>query len=57
MAAKILKGEATAEETPYIQATKADLYINTAAADKIGLKLDEAYVAKAAQKFDTITVE
>lgn len=57
MAAKILKGEATAEDTPYIQATKSDLYINTAAADKIGLKLDETYVEKAAEKFDTITAE
>ncbi|MGN1349472.1 MAG: ABC transporter substrate-binding protein [Anaerovoracaceae bacterium] len=54
MAAKILKGEATAESTPFITASEAELYINTAAAEKIGLALDEAYVASAVQKFDTI---
>lgn len=57
MAAKILKGEATAEATPFIQATEAELYINTAAAEKIGMTLDETYVAGAAEKFDAITVE
>ena len=54
MAAKILKGEATAEGTPFISASEAELYINTAAAEKIGLALDEAYVASAVQKFDKI---
>lgn len=57
MAAKILKGEATAQETPFITAEKAELYVNTAVAAKIGLTLDEAYIANAAEKFDEITVE
>ena len=57
MAAKILKGEATAQETPFITAEKAELYVNTAVAEKIGLTLDEAYIANAAEKFDKITVE
>ena len=41
MAAKILKGEATAQDTNFITASKAELYVNTAAADKIGMKLDD----------------
>ena len=57
MAAKILKGEASAQDTPFITAEKAELYVNTAAADKIGLTLDESYIANAAEKFDKITVE
>ena len=57
MAAKILKGESKAEETPYITASKAELYVNTAAADKVGLKLDEDYIKDAAETFDEITVE
>ena len=57
MAAKILKGEATAQDTNFITASKAELYVNTAAADKIGMKLDESYVKDAAQTFDEIVVE
>ncbi len=57
MAAKILKGEAKASETNYITASKAELYVNTAAADKIGLKLDDSYISGAAEKFDEIVVE
>ena len=57
MAAKILKGGSKAEETPYITASKAELYVNTAAADKVGLKLDEDYIKDAAETFDEITVE
>lgn len=57
IAAKILKGEATAEETAYITASAAELYVNTAAADKIGMTLDEAYIKDAAETFDEITVE
>jgi putative ABC transport system substrate-binding protein len=56
MAAKILKGEATAADTPFISASEAELYINTAAAEKISLALSDDYVASAAQKFDTIEV-
>ena len=54
MAAKILKGEEKASDTPYITASKAELYVNTAAADKIGMKLDESYIKDAAQTFDEI---
>lgn len=57
MAAKILKGEATAQDTNFITAFKAELYVNTAAADKIGMKLDDSYVKDAAQTFDAIVVE
>lgn len=54
MAAKILKGEATAQDTPYISASAAELYVNTAAAEKIGMTLDDLYVSTAAETFDTI---
>lgn len=57
MATKILKGEATAQDTNFITASKAELYVNTAAADKIGMKLDDSYVKDAAQTFDAIVVE
>lgn len=57
MAAKILRGEVTAEETPFIKAEKAELYVNKEAAEKIGLELDEAYAGGAAETFDKITVE
>ena len=57
MAAKILKGETTADKTPFITASKAELYVNTAAADKINMKLDKSYIANAAQTFDEITVK
>ena len=53
MAAKILKGEATAQDTPYISASAAELYVNTAAAEKIGMTLDDSNVSTAAEKFDT----
>jgi len=56
MAAKILKGQASAADTPFISASEAELYINTAAAEKISLALSDDYVASAAQKFDTIEV-
>ena len=57
MAAKILKGETTAEDTPFISATEAELYINTAAAEKVNLVLDDSYISTAAEKFDTIEAQ
>ena len=54
LAAKILKGEVTTKDTNFITASKAELYVNTAAADKIGMKLDDAYIKDAAQTFDEI---
>lgn len=57
LAAKILKGEVTAAETPFITATEAELYVNTAAAEKINLKLDEAYIADAVETFTDIVTD
>lgn len=57
MAAKILKGEKTAEESEYIKNAESALYVNTAAAEKIGLTLDKDYIADAAETFAEITVE
>lgn len=54
LAAKIIKGEAKAEETPFITASEAELYVNTAAAENIGLSLEEAYLGSAAEIFDKI---
>ncbi|MBR2778709.1 MAG: ABC transporter substrate-binding protein [Firmicutes bacterium] len=56
MAAKILKGEATAQETPFISASQADLYINTAAADKIGFSINDSVISGAKEVFSEITV-
>lgn len=57
MAAKVLKGEAKASEMNFEVITEASLYVNTAAADKIGLALDEDFVNGAYEKFDEIVVE
>lgn len=57
MAAKILKGEAKASETPFLSATEAELYVNRAAADNIGLEMKEEYVKDAAEIFTEITAE
>lgn len=57
MAAKVLKGEAKASELNFEVITEASLYINTAAAAKINLTLEEDFVNGAYQKFDTIIVE
>ncbi|MGN0414796.1 MAG: ABC transporter substrate-binding protein [Agathobacter sp.] len=56
MAAKILKGEASAKDTPYISASKAELYVNTAAAEKINMTLDQDYISGAAETFTEITI-
>ncbi len=57
MAAKVLKGEAKASEMNYEVITEPSLYINTAAADKVNLALDDDFVASAYEKFDEIIVE
>ncbi len=57
MAAKILKGEAKAAETPFITATEAELYVNTAAAEQIGMELDEGYIKDAAETFTEVAAE
>ncbi|MFP3155180.1 ABC transporter substrate-binding protein [Lachnospiraceae bacterium ZAX-1] len=51
LAAKILKGEAKASDLPFVTASEAELYVNTKAAEKISLVLDEAYVKSAAETF------
>lgn len=57
MAAKVLKQEAKASDLPFEVITEASLYVNTAAAQKINLTLDEAYIAGAKEKFEEIVVE
>lgn len=57
MAAKILKGEAKAEEMPYEVCSGASLYVNTAVAEKLVFDLDQATLDSAAEVFDEITVE
>lgn len=57
MAAGILKGETQASDLTFESAKEAELYVNTAAADQIGMKLDEAYISDAVEVFDEITVE
>ena len=57
MAAKVLKGEAKASDLPYEVITEAAFYVNTAAADKIGLTIPADMLETAAEKFEEITVE
>ncbi|MCM1467058.1 MAG: ABC transporter substrate-binding protein [Alistipes sp.] len=57
MAAKVLKGEAKASELNFEVISEASLYVNTAAAAKINLTLEEEFVNGAYQKFDEIIVE
>lgn len=54
MAAKILKGEATAEELPFELISQCGLYVNNAVAENLGITLDEEYVATAIETFDSI---
>ena len=56
MAAKVLKGEAKASDLPFEVITEASLYLNTAAAEKIGLKIPADMAGSAAESFDTIVV-
>ncbi len=57
MAAKILKGEEKASDMHYETITESSLYVNTEAADKIGLALSEDFIKGAYQVFDTIVAE
>lgn len=57
MAAKVLKGEAQASDMPYEVITEASLYVNTAAAEKISMELDETLLSAAVETFDEIVVE
>ncbi|MDO5411145.1 MAG: ABC transporter substrate-binding protein [Lachnospiraceae bacterium] len=57
MAAKVLKGENKASELKFETAKEAGLYVNTKAAEQVGMKLDEAYLKDAAEVFDEIVVK
>lgn len=57
MAAKVLKGEAKASEMNFEVISEPSLYVNFAAAEKIGLEMPANYAADAYQSFDEITVE
>ncbi len=57
MAAKVLKGEAQASQIPYEEISEASLYINTAAAEIIGMEITDAQKEKAAEVFTEIVVE
>lgn len=57
MAAKVLKGESKASEMNFEAAEEAELYVNTAAAEKIGMELDAAYIADAVETFNEVIVE
>ncbi len=56
MAAKILKGEAEASEMPYEVIDQASLYVNTAAAELIGLEISENFLAEADEIYGEIAV-
>ena len=57
MAAKVLKGEAKASELNFEVISEPSLYVNFAAAEKIGLELPENYKTDAYQSFDEIVVQ
>ena len=54
MAAKILKGEAAAEDMQFELISECGLYVNNAVAANLGIILDEEYVATAVKTFDSI---
>ena len=57
MAAAILKGESTVSEMNFETCEGASLYVNTEAAENLGIELSEDYIADAAEVFETTTVE
>lgn len=54
MAAEVLKGEKQASEMQYETISQPGLYVNTKAAEDLGITLDEAFVESAVQSFDSI---
>ena len=54
MAAKVLKGEAKASELSFKQISEAGLYINTKAAENLGITIDSELVGKAVETYDSI---
>ncbi len=57
MAAKVLKGETKASDMNFEVTSEPSLYVNFAAAEKIGLALPENFRTDAYQSFDEIVVE
>ena len=57
MAAKVLKGEAKASELSFKQISEAGLYINTKAAENLGITIDSELVGKAVETYDSIAEE
>ncbi len=57
MAAKVLKGEAKASDMKFETISECGLYLNTAAADKLGITIDDEYASTAVETFDTIAEE
>lgn len=55
MAAKILKGEASAQEMNYELLTDSSLYINQAVADNLGITIPESMKETAVEVFDEIS--
>ncbi|GHU40159.1 ABC transporter substrate-binding protein [Clostridia bacterium] len=51
LAAKILKGEKTAAELPFITSEAAEFYVNTGVAEKLGITLDPSYLPQAKESF------
>lgn len=54
MAAKILKGEASAEEMPFERISEYGFYANQAVADRLGITIDEEMRERAVEVFETI---
>lgn len=57
MAAKILKGEATASEMPFESLTENCLYVNEAAAEKLGITVPDTMTERAVETFTEIISE
>lgn len=57
MAAKVLRGEAKAADMKYEIITEPSLFLNTAAAGKLGLELPDSLTSAALQTFDSIEVK
>lgn len=57
MAAKILKGEAKAEEMPYELLTESNLYVNQAVAENLGIEIPDTMLERAVEAFTEIAAE
>ena len=56
MAAQVLKGEKKASEIKYETISEPGLYVNTKAAENLGITIDESLVSQAVESFDEISV-